>query len=108
VAWLMHASLMATQLTALPAFTGAATEVLAIVAYKQPITRAGIDRIRGTNGDSALDTLLVRGLVEFDQHHLVVTTRAFRDLAGLRDVGDLPPLPDADAEATSRELLEVS
>ena len=38
----------------------AATEALAIIACKQPIMRAGIERIRGTNSDSALDTLLVR------------------------------------------------
>ena len=85
----------------------AATEVLAIVAYKQPIARAGIEQIRGTNSDSAGDTLLVRGLVEFDQHHLLVTTRAFLDFAGLRDLADLPPLPDVDAESVRRELLEA-
>lgn len=76
----------------------AATEVLAIVAYKQPITRAGIERIRGTTSDSALDTLVVRGLVVFDEHHLLVTSRAFLDFAGLRDLADLPPLPDLAAE----------
>jgi segregation and condensation protein B len=76
----------------------AATEALAIIAYKQPITRAGVERIRGTNSDSALDTLLDRGLVAFDQHHLMVTTRAFLDLAGLRDLADLPQLKDVDGE----------
>jgi segregation and condensation protein B len=86
----------------------AALEVLAIVAYRQPVTRAGIDHIRGTSSDSTLDTLLVRGLVEFDQHHLLVTTRAFLDFAGLRDLADLPPLPDVDAENVSRELLQAS
>jgi segregation and condensation protein B len=86
----------------------AATEVLAIVAYKQPITRAGIDRIRGTNSDSALDTLLVRGLVAFDQHRLLITTRAFLEFAGLRDLADLHPLPVVDLDeayaACSNEL----
>jgi segregation and condensation protein B len=66
--------------------------VLAIVAYKQAITRAGIDRIRGTLSDSALETLLVRGLVAFDQHHLLVTPRAFLEFGCLRDLADLPPL----------------
>jgi segregation and condensation protein B len=83
----------------------AAIEVLAVIAYKQPITRAGVERIRGTNSDSALETLLVRGLVAFDQHHLIVTTRAFLDLAGLRDLADLPPLEEVDAEEVRRELL---
>jgi chromosome segregation and condensation protein ScpB len=50
----------------------------------------------------------VRGLVEFDQHHLLVTTRAFLDFAGLRDLADLPPLPDVDADDVRRELLEAS
>ncbi len=38
-------------------------KVLAIVAYTQPITRAGVEHIRRTTSDSALDTLVVRGLV---------------------------------------------
>jgi chromosome segregation and condensation protein ScpB len=42
--------------------------------------------------DSALDTLLERGLIAHNQHHLFVTTRGFLDYVGLRDLGDLPPL----------------
>lgn len=86
----------------------AAMEVLAIVAYKQPIARAGIEHIRGTTSDSALDTLLIRGLVEFDQHHLLITTRAFLDFACLRDLADLPQLEDVDAEDVRHELLGAS
>jgi segregation and condensation protein B len=86
----------------------AATEVLAIIAYKQPITRAGIEHIRGANSDSALDTLLIRGLVELDRHHLLLTTRTFLDFAGLRDLADLPALPTLDAEEVRRDLLEAS
>ena len=85
----------------------AALEVLAIVAYRQPITRAGIELIRGTSSDSALDTLLLRGLVGFNQHHLLVTTRAFLDFAGLRDLADLPPLPDLAAEETAPDWAAV-
>jgi segregation and condensation protein B len=88
--------------------TKAATEVLAIVAYKQPITRAGIEHIRGTNSDSALDTLLVRDLVEFDQHHLLITTRTFLDFAGLRDLADLRMLPDVDPDDLQRADLRSS
>jgi segregation and condensation protein B len=72
----------------------AALEVLAIVAYKQPIARAGIERIRGTSSDSALETLLMRELVALNEARLCVTTRAFLDFAGLRDLADLPPLQD--------------
>jgi segregation and condensation protein B len=66
--------------------------VLAIIAYRQPIARAGIELIRGSGSDSALDTLLQRGLVEHNAHHLLVTTRAFLELLGLRDLADLPSL----------------
>jgi len=70
----------------------AASEVLAIITYRQPIARAGIELIRGSGSDSALDTLLQRRLVEHNPHHLLVTTRAFLDLLGLRDLADLPSL----------------
>ncbi len=72
----------------------AALEVLAIVAYKQPIARAGVERIRGTSSDSALETLLLRELVALNEARLFITTRVFLDLAGLRDLADLPPLQD--------------
>ena len=49
------------------ALSRAALEVLAIVAYRQPIARAGIELIRGSASDSALDTLLERGLIEEHQ-----------------------------------------
>ncbi len=74
----------------------AALEVLAIVAYRQPIARAGIELIRGSASDSAIDTLLERCLVERNAHQLLVTTRAFLDLVGQRDLADLPPLGTAE------------
>jgi chromosome segregation and condensation protein ScpB len=52
----------------------------------------GIELIRGSASDSALDTLLQRGLIAHNQHRLFVTTRAFLELLGLRDLADLPPL----------------
>jgi segregation and condensation protein B len=84
-----------------------AMEVLTIVAYKQPIARAGIEHIRGAVSDSAIDTLLVHGLVAFDEHHLLVTTRAFLDLASLRDLADLPQLEDVNTEDMRSELLDA-
>jgi segregation and condensation protein B len=74
----------------------AALEVLAIVAYRQPIARAGIEFVRGSASDSALDTPLQRGLVGHNSHHLLVTTGAFLQFAGLRDLADLPQLGDLD------------
>jgi segregation and condensation protein B len=75
------------------ALSNAALEVLAIVAYRQPIARSGIELIRGSASDSALDTLHERGLIERNAHQLLVTTRAFLEFASLRDLVDLPPLP---------------
>jgi hypothetical protein len=79
----------------------AALEVLAIVAYRQGIARGGIEHIRGSSSDSALDTLLQRGLVVHNEHHLLVTTRAFLDLAGLRDLADLPQQMSDDVDTSS-------
>jgi chromosome segregation and condensation protein ScpB len=56
--------------------------------------RAGIERTRGTSSDSALETLLTRELVALNEARLCLTTCAFLDCAGLRDLADLPPLQD--------------
>jgi segregation and condensation protein B len=77
----------------------AALEVLAIVAYRQPIARGGNEHIRGSSSDSALDTLLQRRLVSHNEHHLLVTPRVFLELAGLRDLADLPPLDSDDVDS---------
>jgi segregation and condensation protein B len=83
----------------------AALEVLAIVAYRQPITRAEIDAIRGVNSERALDTLLARGLVTevgrrdtLGRPALLGTTPAFLDYLGLRSLADLPPLPETEPD----------
>jgi segregation and condensation protein B len=67
------------------------------VAYRQPIARSGIEFIRGSASDSAIDMLVERGLIVHNPHHLLVTTRAFLDLAGLRDLADLPSLAAIEA-----------
>jgi segregation and condensation protein B len=74
------------------ALSTAAREVLAIVAYRQPVSQAGIEGIRGTSSDSALGSLLQRQLVALDEHRLCVTTPAFLEYFGLRDLADLPSL----------------
>lgn len=81
----------------------AALEVLAIVAYRQPLTRAEIDALRGLNSERALETLLRRGLVaEVGRREtvgrpvLLGTTPAFLDYLGLRSLADLPPLPSSE------------
>ena len=76
-----------------------ALETLAIVAYKQPVTRAEISRIRGVNVDSVLATLQERGLVAEvgreagpGRAPAFGTTPLFLEKIGLGSVADLPPL----------------
>jgi len=77
----------------------AALETLAIVAYKQPITRAEIEIIRGVNVTGLLNTLLERGLIKISGHEdtigkplLYRTTNEFLSHFGLADIRDLPPI----------------
>ncbi len=85
--------------------SNAGLETLAIVAYRQPITRAGIEAIRGVNSDGAVATLLARDLVEeVGRAHapgrpvLFGTTVRFLEHFGLEKPEDMPPLPEDDAE----------
>ena len=87
--------------------TRAALETLAVVAYRQPVTRARVAAVRGVNCDGVLRTLVTRGLVEeagvdgTTQGTLFRTTELFLERLGLGSVDDLPPLapllPDVDA-----------
>jgi segregation and condensation protein B len=79
--------------------TRAALEVLAIVAYEQPVTRPHIDSIRGVNSDSALQTLLRYGLIEETGRSegpgrpiLYATTSEFLQHFGLGSLEQMPPL----------------
>ncbi len=81
----------------------AALETLAIIAYKQPVTRGQVGEIRGVDADGAVRSLLQRGLVEEvgrdpspGQPLLYGTTGAFLEQLGLRGLDELPPLPDFD------------
>ncbi len=83
----------------LPNLSRAALEVLAVVAYKQPVTRAEIDSIRGVSSDSALRTLIERGLVEeagkkevIGRPTLFATTSLFLQKFGLGSLEELPVL----------------
>jgi segregation and condensation protein B len=78
------------------ALSKAALEVLAIVAYCQPIARSGIELMRGSASDSAIATLLERGLIAHNPHHLFVTTRAFLEYAAISDLADLPTFEAGD------------
>ncbi|MSP12211.1 MAG: SMC-Scp complex subunit ScpB [Chloroflexi bacterium] len=77
----------------------AALEALAVIAYRQPVTRAQIEAIRGVNCDGVLRSLLSRQLIEevgrlesAGRPILFGTTFTFLQYFGLRDVSELPPL----------------
>lgn len=79
--------------------SSAALECLSIIAYQQPITRPGVDAIRGVNSDSVMRTLLSNGLIEESGREegpgrpiLYVTTPEFLQNFGLKALEELPPL----------------
>lgn len=78
--------------------TQAALETLAVVAYRQPVSRARVSAVRGVNCDAVMRTLVLRGLVEeagTDQESgaiLFRTTRYFLERLGLPALSDLPEL----------------
>ena len=97
----------------------AALETLAIVAYRQPVTRGEIGRIRGVNVDSVLNTLQERGLVDEvgrdpgpGRAPLYGTTPLFLEKIGLASIADLPPLasfaPDPHVAAEIEAALAPS
>src|SRR5581483_889204 len=80
-----------------PRLSAPALETLAIIAYRQPLTRAEIEQIRGVNVDGVMQTLTERGLVESVGRAEVVgrpqtygTTALFLEYFGLRGLEDLP------------------
>jgi len=83
-----------------------ALETLAIVAYRQPVTRAQVESIRGVNSDSVLRTLVNHGLIE--EHGrleqagrpiIYATTFEFLQQFGLSGLDQLPPLEDSETPA---------
>jgi len=93
--------------------SAAALETLAIVAYKQPISRAQVGAIRGVNVDGVMRTLQHRGYIAEmardpgpGQATLFGTTRAFLEQLGLDSLDQLPPLVDFVPGAAVVEQLE--
>ena len=93
--------------------SGPALETLAIIAYKQPVSRAQLSAIRGVNVDATLKTLLARGYVEESGHEhtpgnpaLFSTTTAFLERLGIDSLADLPALADFVPDASIVEALE--
>ena len=88
-----------------PRLGNAALETLAIIAYKQPLTKAGLEAIRGVDCSGTVRTLLQRGLVAevgrqatAGRPVLYGTTDEFLRQFGIADVGQLPPLHTTNAE----------
>jgi segregation and condensation protein B len=90
--------------------TAPALETLSIIAYRQPITRADVEAVRGVNIDGVLQTLMERGLVKIagraeipGRPLLYETTQFFLDHFGLRTLDELP-----NAEELRKRYLPVS
>ncbi len=83
-----------------PPLTNASLETLAIIAYRQPMTRTGIESVRGVDCDGPIRTLMARELIEEVGRAPVVgrpvlfgTTVRFLEYFGLEKPEDMPPLP---------------
>ncbi|MBN1535139.1 MAG: SMC-Scp complex subunit ScpB [Anaerolineales bacterium] len=85
----------------------ASLETLAIVAYKEPVTRPQIDAIRGVSSDGVIKNLLSKGLIQEigraeapGRPILYCTTSDFLQHFGLNSLEELPPLPEMDEETS--------
>lgn len=94
--------------------SSAALEVLAIVAYQQPISRIDIEAIRGVQSDRAIATLthrqFIREVARQDSPGrpiLYGTTETFLQVFGLRDISDLPPLPNPEDVSAHPSLFQL-
>lgn len=80
--------------------TQAALETLAVIAYRQPVSRGRVSAVRGVNVDGVIRTLVSRGLIEEAGHEeesnaiLYRTTSLFLERLGIASLDDLPPLAE--------------
>jgi segregation and condensation protein B len=95
--------------------SGAAMETLTLIAYRQPVTRAEIDALRGVDSSGVLATLHARGLIEIAGRLPTVgnpiqyaTTLAFLQQFGLASLTDLPPLAELAQDAPERVYAEAA
>ena len=92
----------------------AAMETLAVVAYKQPVTRAEVEQVRGVKCDYSLQSLILKGLIReagrkdtIGRPILYMTTDTFLSHFGIRGLEDLPPLPEAEVKDETDEPEEL-
>jgi len=94
--------------------TQAALETLAVVAYRQPVTRADVSSIRGVSAEGVINSLVSKGLLrevgrleQPGQPILYGTSRQFLEAFGLKNLSELPPLENfAPDEKTKKEIEE--
>lgn len=91
----------------------AALEVLAVVAYNQPVTKAFVEQVRGVDCSGVLGSLTTKGLVEEKgrlelpgRPLLYGTTENFLRCFNLESIENLPPLPESDKNANLEEESE--
>jgi segregation and condensation protein B len=92
----------------------AAMETLAVVAYKQPVTRAEVEQIRGVKCDYSLQSLTTKGLIAeagrkdtIGRPILYATTDTFLSHFGIATLEDLPPLPEPENPAETGDAGEA-
>jgi len=97
-----------------PRLTQTALEVLAIAAYFQPVTRAYVERVRGVDSSYTIGLLTERGLLEQcgrleapGRPALYRTTELFLRTMGIRDLDELPPLPELSGDDGMQKLQEA-
>ena len=95
-----------------PVLSQSALEVLAIVAYKQPVTRAYIDRVRGVDSGHTVSSLADKGLISScgrldvpGRPNLYATTEKFLRSFGLSDLEELPYIEGFEVEHSAEQLV---
>lgn len=88
----------------------AALETLALIAYRQPVTRATVEEVRGVSSSGVLKTLETAGLIQARRKLEApgrpleyVTTSAFLSYLGIKHLEDLPPLPQPEEHSDEEE-----
>ena len=92
----------------------AAMETLAVVAYKQPVTRADVEQIRGVKCDYSLQSLMLKNLIEeagrkdtIGRPILYRTTDKFLSHFGIQNLEELPPMPENETENNETDSEEI-
>ena len=93
----------------------ASTEVLSIIAYKQPVTRIEVDDIRGVNSSSAISKLMALGLITeagkkevIGRPNLYATTDYFLDFMGINDLAELVDVSDVEIGEEEMTLFNTT